>query len=143
MTRLSFPLQNISPLGSDKRFAALENQFVQRPGRAYMAFTFHATAPLVNRKGMSITPPTHRNSVESAIDALVDYEHEAEDLPTGATRTNQVGHICALYIDDADMDGMGWHIQDVIPRRPVLTRGVMALQTRIASVNDWRGRSAS
>lgn len=135
-TRLSFPLENISPLGSDKRFAALERQFTQRPGRAYLSFTFHGTAPLVNRKGMSITYPTHKNSVESAIDALVDYEHEAEDLPTGASRTNQVGHICALYIDDTDLDNMGWFIQDVIPRQSVLTRGVMALQTRIRSVNE-------
>lgn len=134
--RLSFPLESVSTVADDRRFASLMEQFHSKPGVAYIAFTFHATAPLVNRKGMTITYPTHKKSIASAVDTLVDMEHEAEDLPTGSDKTNITGHICALYVDDTDIDSMGWLVDGVIPERPVLTRGIMALYDRVRTVSD-------
>lgn len=105
-----------------------------KEGLAYIGFIFHGTAPLTNKKGMGITFATQRNSIHTAIDQLIDVEHQAEDLPVGATKTNVVGHICDLWF--ANTEVKDWLIQDIIPKEPSLVLGIMSLYERKAEVSE-------
>lgn len=137
---LVFELTGLNTLDSfDKSVSSISNRYSPRKGISFVGFTFHATCPLVNRKGMAITYATHKRSVRSAIDTLIDYEHQAEDLPTGSDTTKIIGHICDLVVEDDYLDvgnESQWIVPGIIPKEPVLTRGVMALYTRVSDVNE-------
>jgi hypothetical protein len=134
--KISFLIESVNPIEEDRRFANIASQYEPKEGIKYFAFTFHGTTPLINRKGMAITLPTHKNSLSSAIDTQVDYEHISEDIGDNK-HTEILGHICSLYIDEDDVPvDDKWIIPSVIPSKPVITRGVMALFTRMESVNN-------
>ncbi|MEM4177820.1 MAG: hypothetical protein QXU75_06470 [Candidatus Methanomethylicaceae archaeon] len=137
---LTFELTGLKTLDiTDKSISSIVNRYSPRKGISFVGFTFHATCPLVNRKGMAITYATHKRSVRTAIDTLVDYEHQAEDLPTGSDTTKIIGHICDLVVEDEHLDvgnESQWIVPGIIPKEPVLTRGVMALYTRMSEVNE-------
>jgi hypothetical protein len=139
---LSFSIDRAVLLNIDS--GEIESQFKDRmesnpryqwkEGLAYIGFIFHGTAPLTNKKGMGITFATQRNSIHTAIDQLIDVEHQAEDLPVGATKTNVVGHICDLWF--ANTEVKDWLIQDIIPKEPSLVLGIMSLYERKAEVAE-------
>ena len=138
--RLSFNISSLTNLEDDARFASLMNRYVSTDGVSYLGFTFHATAPEVNYKGMAITYPTHKRSAYSAKDKLVDLEHTMEDINAagmnGKGGNELLGHICDLYIDDEDIQNMEWLVEGIIPKKPILTRGILAAYPRIQKAKD-------
>lgn len=139
---LSFAIDRAILLNIDS--GEIEQQFKERmdanpryqnkAGLAYIGFVFHGTAPLINKKGMGITFATQKNSIHTAIDQLIDIEHQAEDLPVGTTKTNVVGHICDLWF--ANTEVKDWIITDIIPKEPSLVLGIMSLYERKAEVSE-------
>ena len=138
--RLDFKLASLSTLQDDKSFASLAEKYPAKQGVSYIGFTFHASAPLINMKGMSITPATMKASLESAIHCMVDFEHRAEDIPIpredDENGTDVVGHIIELAFGDIPSleDKDAWLFHPYIPKEPIITRGVMAFFTRISRV---------
>ena len=115
-----------------KRMLLNPDRFREKDGIKYLGFVFHASTPLINRKSMGITFATQKNSLTSAIDQLIDYEHLAEDF-NRAESTNVIGHICELWFSEEPTQ---WLIPNIIPAQPILTRGIMALYTRKREVNE-------
>ena len=138
--RLTFQLSSLSLLQDDKTLASLAEKYQPKEGVSYIGFTFHGSAPDINMKGASITPATMETSLDSAIDCMVDFEHQAEDIPIPRddddNSTKVVGHIVELVFGDIPAldDPDAWMFHPHIPKEPILTRGVMALYTRIAKV---------
>jgi len=140
--RLTFKLASMSSIEDDKSLASLAEKYPSKEGVSYIGFTFHGSAPLINMKGMSITPATMGASLNSAIHCMVDFEHRAEDIPIPredddfGMETEVMGHIIELEfgdipaLDDAD----AWLFHPHIPMQPIITRGVMGFFTRISKV---------
>lgn len=137
---LTFKLAGMSSVADDHNLASLAEKYGEKEGVSYIAFTFHGSAPLINMKGMSITPATMKASVDSAVHCLVNYEHRAEDIPIprddDAPGTEVMGHIIELQFGDIPSldDEQAWMFHPHIPMEPILTRGVMAFFTRISKV---------
>lgn len=137
--RFAVKLDSFSLLENDKALAALQEEFQPKEGLNYIAFTYHATAPEVNMKAMGITVPTMRNSVESALQQMIDFEHRIEDIdiPANEDFGNEImGHIVAMSMGEIPDAGNAdaWILSPFIPAESILTTGVMALYTRVFKI---------
>jgi uncharacterized membrane protein YgcG len=135
---MDFRIHNVVAIDPDMQYAAaLAEKYQPKYGVAYLEVLFHATAPLSNKKGMAITVPTHLKSIHTAVDQILDIEHQMPDLPPGEGKPEKnVGHICATYLDSADLENVEWHVPNVIPTRPLITHAVVAVHTRLKPASE-------
>jgi hypothetical protein len=141
--RFAVALDTFNILESDKALAALAEKYKPKEGINYVGFTFHATVPEINMKAMALTPQTTFASLDSAVDMMVDFEHIAEDIPIPREegeegKTEVVGHIVELAMDDIPNpdNEEAWLYPPYIPKKALMTCGVMALYTRITKVRS-------